>query len=76
MCQGNIDDQQHWSNQLQQELIRHSTAEEIILYPAFEKYLDKQGNQIVDQGRHEHQHVSQYLFILFFFISFYLIIFS
>ncbi|CAF4947751.1 unnamed protein product, partial [Rotaria sp. Silwood1] len=40
MCQGNIDDEQHWSNMFQQELIRHLTVEELVLYQLFEKYLD------------------------------------
>ncbi len=69
ISQGNIDDQQQWSNQFQEELIRYITAEELVLYPSFQKYLHKEGEKMVDQSRHEHEHVS-HKFSFFFFISF------
>ncbi|CAF1104782.1 unnamed protein product [Rotaria sp. Silwood1] len=64
MCQGNIDDEQHWSNMFQQELIRHLTVEELVLYRLFEKYLDLQGNNIIDQCKYKHQYMKKQLFLL------------
>jgi len=56
LSKGNIDDQQYWSNQFQQTLIRHLTAEQILLFPAFEKYIDK-GNQLKHEDYIQHKQV-------------------
>ncbi|UJR24143.1 hypothetical protein I4U23_027109 [Adineta vaga] len=56
--EGDIDKQQYWSNQFQQEFIRHSTAEEIILLPQYEKY------DITNQNEHDHQQMKNLLFLL------------
>jgi len=48
-------EQQKWSNQYCWELARHTVAEELILYPAFEKYLGAEGKRLADEEREEHQ---------------------
>lgn len=54
---GNIDDQQHWSNLLQQELVQHLSAERIVLHRALEKSLDEYGKDILNQEDREHARV-------------------
>jgi hemerythrin superfamily protein len=63
MSEGNISNQQHFALQFQQELTKHSTAEEMILYPAFEQYLGDEGKKIADEDRNEHQTVCLILFL-------------
>lgn len=48
-------DQEKWANQYRWELARHTVAEEIVLYPAFEKYLGEEGKKVSDDERQEHQ---------------------
>lgn len=50
-----------WQNQFVWELARHSVAEELIVYPAFEKYLGKKGEEMASKDRHEHQAVKEQL---------------
>ncbi|CAF1049356.1 unnamed protein product [Rotaria sordida] len=61
MSQGDIKEQERLSIQFQQELTKHSTAEETVLYPAFEQYLGPEGKQIADQGRNEHETIKKLL---------------
>lgn len=49
-------EQTRFQNQFTWELARHSVAEELIVYPAFEKYL-KDGTAMADKDRKEHQAV-------------------
>ena len=44
-----------WQNQFTWELARHSIAEELVVYPAFEKNLGSQGKQMAEKDRSEHQ---------------------
>ena len=46
-----------WQNQFTWELARHSIAEELVVYPAFEKNLGSQGKQMAEKDRSEHQTV-------------------
>ena len=46
-----------WQNQFVWELARHSIAEELVVYPAFEKNLGDKGHQIAEKDRTEHQTV-------------------
>jgi hemerythrin superfamily protein len=47
-----------WQNQFVWELARHSIAEELVVYPAFEKNLGEKGKKMADKDREEHQSVS------------------
>ena len=51
------DDQTRYQNQFTWELARHSIGEELVVYPAFEKYLCN-GIALADKDRQEHQSVS------------------
>lgn len=50
-------DRTKWQNQFTWELARHSIGEELVVYPAFEKYLPM-GIEIAQKDREEHQKVS------------------
>jgi hypothetical protein len=52
---GDHDHQQCFGNQFTWELARHSVAEELVVYPAFEKYLGKKGKQMAEDDRKEHR---------------------
>jgi hypothetical protein len=54
---GNHDHQQRFGNQFTWELARHSIAEELVVYPAFEKYLGNEGKQMAEDDRKEHHQV-------------------
>lgn len=43
-----------WQNQYVWELARHSIGEELVVYPAFEKYLGEKGKEMADKDRAEH----------------------
>ncbi|KAF2840859.1 hypothetical protein M501DRAFT_931064 [Patellaria atrata CBS 101060] len=55
------DHQQRYGNQFTWELARHSVGEELIVYPAFEKYLGPEGKQMADKDREEHHMVKELL---------------
>ncbi|RFU26873.1 hypothetical protein B7463_g9471, partial [Scytalidium lignicola] len=48
-----------WQNQFTWELARHSIAEELVVYPAFEKNLGQKGKEIADKDLLEHQKVNK-----------------
>jgi hemerythrin superfamily protein len=52
-----VDHQTRYGNQFTWELARHSIAEELIVYPAFEKYLGHEGKSMADKDRAEHHKV-------------------
>jgi hypothetical protein len=54
---GNYDHQQRFGNQFTWELARHSIAEELVVYPAFEKYLGDKGKLMAEDDRKEHHQV-------------------
>jgi hemerythrin superfamily protein len=54
----NIDHQTRYGNQFTWELARHSVAEELLVYPALEKYLGDKGKEHADHDRKEHHKVS------------------
>jgi hemerythrin superfamily protein len=56
------DSKTRWQNQFTWELARHSIGEELIVYPAFEKYLGVKGQELADKDRREHQSVCSNLF--------------
>lgn len=51
------DNKSRWQNQLTWELARHAVGEEIVLYPAYEKYLGAEGKKAADKDRDSHQKV-------------------
>ena len=51
------DHQQRFGNQFTWELARHSIGEELVVYPAFEKYLGEEGKQMAEEDRKEHHQV-------------------
>jgi hemerythrin-like domain-containing protein len=55
------DDKIKWQNQFVWELARHSLAEEIVVYPAFEKHIPD-GVVMAEKDRSEHQQVKEKLY--------------
>jgi hemerythrin superfamily protein len=51
------DHQQRFGNQFVWELARHSISEELVVYPAMEKYMGAKGKQLADEDRQEHHGV-------------------
>lgn len=51
------DHQERYGNQFVWELARHSIAEELIVYPAFEKYITNGGHEMAEKDRAEHHQV-------------------
>ncbi|KAH7465310.1 hypothetical protein FOMA001_g17222 [Fusarium oxysporum f. sp. matthiolae] len=56
-----LDHQERYGNQFTWELARHSVGEELIVYPAFEKYLGSKGKEIAEGDRKEHHKVKELL---------------
>jgi hemerythrin superfamily protein len=50
------DEKIKWQNQFVWELARHSVAEELVVYPAFEKHIPG-GPRMAEKDRSEHQQV-------------------
>ncbi|KAM3511726.1 hypothetical protein MY11210_004616 [Beauveria gryllotalpidicola] len=57
----NNDHQQRYGNQFTWELARHLVGEELVVYPALEKYLGDRGKQMADEDRQEHHRVKEML---------------
>ncbi|KAI1298005.1 hemerythrin HHE cation binding domain-containing protein [Xylaria venustula] len=55
------DHQQRYGNQFTWELARHSVGEELVVYPAFEKYLGAKGKEMAESDRKEHHEVKEML---------------
>ncbi|KAL2760990.1 hypothetical protein ACRALDRAFT_2093872 [Sodiomyces alcalophilus JCM 7366] len=55
------DHQERFGNQFTWELARHSIAEELIVYPAFEKYMGSKGHQMAEDDRKAHHQVKEML---------------
>ncbi|KAJ4355134.1 hypothetical protein N0V95_003216 [Ascochyta clinopodiicola] len=54
---GNFDHQDRYGNQFRWELARHSVAEELLVYPALEKYLGDAGKAQADRDRKQHHKI-------------------
>ena len=52
------DTKTRWRNQFVWELARHSIAEELVVYPAMEKYIKPNGHDMAEKDRQEHQEVN------------------
>lgn len=57
---GNHDYQTRYGNQFIWELARHSVGEELVVYPAMEKYLGEKGKDMAESDRKDHAVVSTY----------------
>ena len=55
------DHQVRYGNQFIWELARHSIAEELVVYPAMEKYMGADGKKKADHDREEHHLVIAYI---------------
>ncbi|KAH7322448.1 HHE domain-containing protein [Stachybotrys elegans] len=55
------DHQKRFQNQFVWELARHSVGEELVVYPAMEKYLGPQGKAMAEDDRKEHHQVKEML---------------
>jgi len=53
--------QQRFGNQFTWELARHSVAEELIVYPAFERHMGQEGHNLAEHDRKEHHRVKELL---------------
>jgi len=51
------DHQERYGNQFTWELARHSVGEELVVYPAFEKYMGAEGKAMAESDRKEHHQV-------------------
>jgi hemerythrin superfamily protein len=51
------DHQDRFGNQFTWELARHSVGEELVVYPAFEKHMGKEGNKMAEHDRQQHHEV-------------------
>jgi hemerythrin superfamily protein len=58
------DTKERWANAFRWELARHSVGEELVLYPAFEKYLGNDGKKIAEGNRAAHQKIKEGLYQL------------
>lgn len=56
MVSKDLDTIKRWQNQFTWELARHSIAEEIVVYPAFERHLPN-GEEMAEKDRSQHQEV-------------------
>jgi len=56
-----MDHQERFGNQFTWELARHSVGEELIVYPAFERYLGSKGHDMAEDDRKEHHKVKELL---------------
>ncbi|KAI9170872.1 hemerythrin-like protein [Paramyrothecium foliicola] len=56
-----LDHQTRFGNQFTWELARHSVGEELVVYPAFEKYLGPEGKAMAEHDRKEHHKVKELL---------------
>ncbi|CAG9939344.1 unnamed protein product [Clonostachys rosea f. rosea IK726] len=55
------DHQERFGNQFTWELARHSVGEELVVYPAYEKYMGDKGKAMADEDRQEHHKVKELL---------------
>ncbi|KAF4964845.1 hypothetical protein FSARC_7273 [Fusarium sarcochroum] len=55
------DHQQRFGNQFVWELARHSIGEELVVYPAMEKYMGDRGKDLADSDRRDHHEAKELL---------------
>jgi len=59
-----IKEKTEWANQFRWELARHSVGEELVLYPAMEKYMGEKGKKLADNDRADHLQCKKQLYEL------------
>lgn len=52
---GDADAQARWARQLTWEIARHAVGEEIVVYPLMEQHLGKEGLDLANEDRRDHQ---------------------
>jgi hypothetical protein len=52
-----VDHKTRYGNQFTWELARHSVAEELLVYPAMERYIGKEGHDHAEKDRKQHHQV-------------------
>jgi hemerythrin superfamily protein len=55
------DHQKRFGNQFTWELARHSVGEELVVYPALEKYLGSKGKELAEHDRQAHHETKLHL---------------
>jgi len=58
------DEKTRWANQFRWELARHNIGEELVVYPEYERLLGKEGKELADRDRADHQEVKEQLKVL------------
>lgn len=53
-----LQEKTEWRNQFTWALARHAVSEELTMYPAMEKHMGKEGTELTDVDRQQHQAVS------------------
>jgi len=61
MSSNDEDTMTRYQNLFTWELARHSIGEELVVYPAFEKFLGQKGKEMADKDRQEHLEVKKLL---------------
>jgi len=56
-----VDHKTRYGNQFTWELARHSVAEELLVYPAMEKYIGKEGHDHAEKDRKQHHQIKELL---------------
>lgn len=59
-----VDHKTRYGNQFTWELARHSVAEELLVYPAMEKYIGKEGHDHAEKDRKQHHQVGLVLALI------------
>jgi len=59
MSSNDEDTMTRYQNLFTWELARHSIGEELVVYPAFEKFLGQKGKEMADKDRQEHLEVKK-----------------
>ncbi|CAF4617957.1 unnamed protein product [Rotaria sp. Silwood1] len=59
--ENNLEEQNRWANEFRWELARIIVAEELVVYPAFEKHLGDEGRRIAHEDRAEHHKIKELL---------------
>ena len=52
-----LDDKTKWRNQFTWALARHAVSEELTVYPAMEQHLGREGTELTNTDREQHQAV-------------------
>ncbi|KAG7004452.1 hypothetical protein G7Y79_00025g057380 [Physcia stellaris] len=59
-----LEDKTKWRNQFTWALARHAVSEELTMYPAMEKHMGKEGLELTEVDREQHQAVKNDLYAL------------